>query len=509
VGWMGVCLTPAFGAEWPQWRGPFFNGSTQERDLPVSWSQTENVAWIRPLPGPSGATPVIANGRVFVTSTVKGTPEFVALCFDAATGKELWRRQAGANPRKFPRNNMASPSPVTDGRNVFFLYGEGTLIGFDLDGRELWSRNIEKEYGNLALQFGYSNSPVLHDGKLYITVVRRNTPYREPAADEPLDSFIAALDPATGKTLWKQPRTTDAFDEGMETYSTLMPFVRDGKVELLMTGGDFITAHDPATGRELWRFEYWHEKVRDSRVIPSLVTGAGLIFGSRHKYNPVFALEPPVAWRGRPALASRGHPGRALSGHHEAAAVEGQGQDAHATEERGRDAHDTQGRDALATEEQGQDASATEECGRNARDTQGQDALTTQGRDALGAGRILWEFAEAASDCSTPLFYDGRLYVFDGLRRRTVTCLDPKMGRIFWQGRLAGRSSWWSSPTAADGKIYLISEAGEIAVLRAGGDEFKVLFETRFNEPPIQSSIAIAGGHLFIRTAENLYCIGK
>jgi outer membrane protein assembly factor BamB len=422
LGLVAVLVLPALGADWPQWRGPFFNGSTDEKGLPASWTKTENVAWVSPLPGPSGATPVIANSRVFVSSTIKGTQEFVALCFDAGTGKELWRRPAGSDPRKFARNNLASPSPVTDGKSVFFLYGNGALFGFDFDGKELWSRSIEKEYGNLALQYGYSNSPVLYDGRLYITVIRRDRPYRNPPAAGPLDSFILALDPATGRTLWKQPRKTNAFDEGMETYSTLMPFVCNGKTELLMTGGDFITAHDPATGKELWRFEHWHEKVRDSRVIPSLVTGEGLIFGSRHKHNPVFALEPP--------------------------------------------------------------------------------------RDGAPA-RILWEFAEAAPDCSTPLFYDGRLYVFDGLKRKIITCLDPKTGTTFWQGKLQVRSQWWSSPTAADGKIYIISENGEIVVLQAGGTEFKVLFEMQIREPIIQSSIPIAGGHLFLRTAENLYCIGK
>ena len=463
--WVLVAAASGLATDWPQWRGPFFNGSTDERGLPASWSKTENVAWVSPLPGPSGATPIISNGRVFVTSTGKGTPDFVALCFDAKTGKELWRKQAGSNPSKLPRNNMASPSPVTDGKSVFFLYGDGTLIGFDFDGKELWSQGIEKEYGNLAVQFGYSNSPVLHDGKLLITVIRRDKPYREPPAEGPLDSFIAALDPATGKKLWKQQRKTNAFDEGMETYSTLMPFTRDGKVELLMTGGDFVTAHEPATGKELWRFEYWHEKVRDSRVIPSLVTGEGLIFGSRHKNMGVFALEPPASWRGRPALASRGHPGLALPSH-----------------------------DApISPEVQGQDALATEE----------------QRRDALATGRILWEFTEAAPDCSTPLFYDGRLYVFDGLKRKAVTCLDPKTGRTFWQGKLGGRSLWWSSLTAADGKLYGISESGEIVVIQAGGGEFKVLSEIKIEEPPIQSSIAIAGGRLFIRTAANLYCIGK
>ena len=435
-----------WAADWPQWRGPLFNGSTDERDVPASWSATDGIAWVSPLPGPSGATAVVSNGRVFVTSMVKGTPDFVALCFDAGTGKRLWQKHMGSNARRLPRNNMVSPSPTADGKSVFFLYGEGTLAGFDFEGKELWSRNIEKEYGNLALQFGYSNSPVLYDGKLFITVIRRNKPYREPSADGPLDSFIAALDPATGKTLWKQQRKTNAFDEGMETYSTPIPFVREGKAELLTTGGDFIISYDPATGQELWRFEYWTQKVRDSRIIPSLVTGEGLIFGTRHKHQGVFAL---------------------------------------ATGE--------QGQDALATGEQGQDALATGE----------------QGRDALATGRIVWEFDEAAPDCGTPLFYDGRLYVFDGLKRKTVTCLDPRTGRTFWQGKLAGRSTWWSSLTAAGGRLYCISEAGEIVVFQAGGDGFKVLFETKIEEPPIQASIAISNGRLFIRTAQNLYCIGK
>ncbi|MEN6427936.1 MAG: PQQ-binding-like beta-propeller repeat protein [Phycisphaerales bacterium] len=421
--WVSVCSLPAVATDWPQWRGPFFNGATDEQDVPASWSQTEGIAWVCPLPGPSGATPVISKGRVFVTSTVKGTGDFVAICLDAKTGKPLWQKTVGSDSRRYPRSSLASPSPVADGNHVFFLYGEGTLVGFDYEGNQLWSRGIEKEFGNLALQFGYSSSPFLYDGKLFITVIRRNAPYRDPPASAPLDSFLLALEPTTGRDLWRHIRKTNTFDEGMETYSTPVPFVRNGKAELLLTGGDFVTAHDPATGQELWRFEYWRDKVRDSRIIPSLATGEGLVFGTRHKHNGVFALEPPA----------------------------GEG------------------------------------------DT----------------GKILWEFDEAAPDCSTPLYYDGRLYIFDGLRRKTVTCLDPRTGKTFWQGRIGGRAPWWSSPTAAGGKLYIISEAGEVVVLPAGGDEFKILFQTQIAEPDIQSSIAISGGRLFIRTAQNLYCVGK
>jgi outer membrane protein assembly factor BamB len=413
--------------DWPQWRGPFFNGSTDETKLPDSWDWTENVAWVSPLPGPSGATAIISNSKVFVSSMVDNSPDFVALCFDEKDGKKLWEHHIGSDSRRYARNNIASPSPVADGKNVFFLYASGDLVGFDYEGNRLWSRNIETEYGNLALQFGYSSSPMLYGGKLFVLVLRRDRPYPQGKAKDngPYDSFLMALDPRTGKNIWKQERSTNAFDEGRETYSTPIPFIYNGRTEILNTGGDFVTAHDAETGKELWRFEYWTRKVRDSRIIPTLVTGDGLIFGTRHKHGKVFALKPSSA------------------------------------------------------------------------------------ENPSEAG-IVWEFDGPTPDCTTPLFYQGRLYILDGMTHgKVVTCLDPKTGHQFWQGKIGGRGPWRASLTGADGKLYCINETGEIVVLAAGGDEFKLLFETKIDEGPIKSSISIANGHLFIRTAKNLYCIGK
>ena len=416
---------PVSAADWPQWRGPFFNGSTNEKNLPDSFGQTEGIAWVSPLPGPSGATPVICNSRIFISSTVRGESNFVALCFDARNGRKLWEKHTGSDNRRFPRNNVASPSPVTDGKYVFFLYGSGHLVGFDYDGNKLWSRNIEQEFGNLALQFGYSSSPLLHQNKLFILVVRRNKPYREPWSDTPLDSYLMALNPQTGKNMFKQQRKTNAFDEGMETYSTPIPFVRNGHTEILNTGADFVTAHNPDTGKEIWRFEYHTNKVRDTRVIPSLVTGDGLIFGTRHKHGGVFALQPP-----NPNNSSQ--------------------------------------------------------------------------------ARIIWDYHGPSPDASTPLYYQKRLYVLNGIKQgKVVTCLEPKTGRQIWQGTIGGRGPWRASLTGADGKLYCINETGEVVVLAAGGNEFKIIFQTKIDEPRIQSSIAVADGRLFIRTAQNLYCIGK
>ena len=108
--------------DWPQWRGPFFNGATDETNLPDSWGETENIAWVSPLPGPSGATAIISNGKVFVSSMIERGPGFVALCLDARDGKKLWEKQIGSDSRRFPRNNMASPSPVADGEEFKIIF---------------------------------------------------------------------------------------------------------------------------------------------------------------------------------------------------------------------------------------------------------------------------------------------------------------------------------------------------------------------------------------------------
>ena len=140
-----VCVlvsTQVLAGDWPHWRGPFLNGSSTEKNLPSSWSKTENVAWVVSLPGHSSATPIIAKGKVFVSSTDKNSGNLFALCLDAKNGREIWRKKLGASSRKVPRNNPATPSPVTDGRYVYFMFGSGELAGLDYEGNILWTRNL-------------------------------------------------------------------------------------------------------------------------------------------------------------------------------------------------------------------------------------------------------------------------------------------------------------------------------------------------------------------------------
>ena len=139
--------------------GPAFNGSSPETGLPVSFSKTENVKWLAPLPGKSPATPVAWGDHVFVSSIDDGMDGLMAICLDHHSGKELWRKQIGVCPNKDERSNRTGPSPVTDGRRVVFYYGTGDLACFYFAGGVLWKKSITKEYGNFAYQWTVQRQP--------------------------------------------------------------------------------------------------------------------------------------------------------------------------------------------------------------------------------------------------------------------------------------------------------------------------------------------------------------
>src|SRR5271157_5309826 len=137
---IGLAVVLAVGARaenWPQWRGPLFNGSSPETGLPSEWSTNQHVAWTAPLPGPSGATPVIWDDAVFVSSPDPDR-NLLLLCLERKTGQVRWQKVVARGNRDEGRNNLASPSPVTDGQTVVALFGTGDLAAFDFSGKELW-----------------------------------------------------------------------------------------------------------------------------------------------------------------------------------------------------------------------------------------------------------------------------------------------------------------------------------------------------------------------------------
>jgi outer membrane protein assembly factor BamB len=195
--------------------------------------------------------------------------------------------------RRVALNSLSAPSPATDGKVVAFMFGTGVLVVFDVEGKELWRRDLTAEQGELTMKFAPSSSLLLHEGTLYVQALRRPEPYRKnaPKAD-PLPSFLMAIDPQTGKNRWFHERPTDAVQESHDSYVTPIPWRRAGRLEIVAIGGDSVTGHDAGDGRELWRWNFNPEKRKNWRVVPTPVVRGDTLFFVEPRGNALVALKP-------------------------------------------------------------------------------------------------------------------------------------------------------------------------------------------------------------------------
>ena len=271
---------------WPHWRGPSRNGVSTETGLPVSWGatclvggartaaaaaragrswrlrprgrgrggfgqgrpltplgcadfETTNVAWRLPLPAYSGSTPIIWGDMIFLNvATGANSGELELWAVDRRTQSVAWKRPLADTNHMERKQNMSSPSPVTDGRHVWVMTGVGVLKAFDFAGKEIWSRNIQNDYGRFGLNWGYASSPLLQGDALYVQVLHGMK------TDDP--SYVLKIDTMTGKTLWRVERPTDAVNESPDSYTTPAWIEANGRAELIITGGDVVSGHDPA-----------------------------------------------------------------------------------------------------------------------------------------------------------------------------------------------------------------------------------------------------------------------
>ncbi len=282
--------------DWPQWRGSKFNGSSDAKNLPDTLDAGKNLAWQAHLPGVGSASPVLIGDRVFVSAWDEQSKKMLGVCLSLKDGHQIWEREIGLGYLQNDRNNPASPSSVTDGKLVFFYYATGDLAAFDVDGKQLWTRNIQKEHGPFNIQWIYASSPLLYKGKLYIQVIHRDVPPRGGRGaprGKGADSYLLAIDPATGHDLWMQIRPSDAVQESKESYATPIPMEYQGRSEIIIVGGDCVTAHDAQTGQEIWRAGGWNpEKIEHWRLVPSAVVDEkdGLVFACAPKKGPIMAI---------------------------------------------------------------------------------------------------------------------------------------------------------------------------------------------------------------------------
>ena len=147
----------AVEANWPNWRGPTRDGVASEA-VPVAWDAQTNVAWRLEMPEWTGSTPVIWGERIFLNVAAGDDIEF--WCLNRDTGQVLWKRFLSGGNHRQRKQNMSSPSPVTDGRLVWVMTGTGLLRAFDFEGDEVWMRDIQADYGRFGLNWGYASSPL-------------------------------------------------------------------------------------------------------------------------------------------------------------------------------------------------------------------------------------------------------------------------------------------------------------------------------------------------------------
>ena len=265
--------------EWPQFRGPTGQGNSNARDVPVEWSATNNVAWSVETPGRGWSSPVLANGRIYLTSSV-GEPgsdvTLHVLCLDAGTGAVVWDVEvftpdaatAGTMHRK---NSLASPTPVLSDERVYVHFGHMGTAALDLGGNVIW-RQTELKYSPVH---GTGGSPALVGGMLVLSCDGANDP------------FVVGLDAATGQIRWKTPRSSSA--KKLFSFSTPLPIEVRGETQVVSPTSGFVGAYSPRDGRELWRVAY----PEGYSVVPRPVFAHGLLFVSSAFDRPVlYAIQP-------------------------------------------------------------------------------------------------------------------------------------------------------------------------------------------------------------------------
>jgi len=280
----------ATGDNWPQWRGPDSSAVSTGRGVPLEWSATKNVRWRAPIAGRGHSSPILWEGRIFLTTSIEGerVRDFVlpkhtkrgrdfahaesvggdraytlaVLCLDAGTGRVLWQRvahQGRVSDNRHAKNTYASATPATDGRHVYAYFGSEGAYCYDFEGNLIW----KKQVGQIAhMGLGNGTSPVVSDRHVFLQCDQ----------DEGEGSFLVALDKRTGAEVWRVERQARA------AWTTPLLLRSGGSQELVCNGAEAVIAYDPATGKEVWR-----APGVEGHAIPTPVAGHGMVFASAGK----------------------------------------------------------------------------------------------------------------------------------------------------------------------------------------------------------------------------------
>jgi outer membrane protein assembly factor BamB len=466
---------PVAAPEWAAWRGDG-TGISLEKNTAVSWSANHNVRWKVAVPGYGWSCPVVAGGKVFLTTATsekqeaplrQGPPsgleapdayfKWQVLCLDGATGKTLWTKVAAERKPAFgnhPSNTWATETPVVDGQRVYAYFGNVGLFCYDFGGKLIWSVDLgaHKTFGN----WGTSSSPAFDGDHLFIQ------------CDNNESSFLIAIDKNTGKEHWRVAR------EERSTWSTPILWRNVRRAELVCMGSGYIRGYDPATGRELWRLASENSMGRGGSG------GKGGLPGPPPK--PGAKSDSPGAGKGSPS--SKGAAGgKAGSGGCKSSPV--------ATKE--------MLYVGMSSRKPGQEFGPLWAVKPGATG----DISLREGQTSNA--HVAWFRDDAGPHFNSPLVAGDLLYIFPAHDRDPLECLDAKTGVTLYTQSLPGARGFKSSACFVDGKIFNTDEAGTTFVIEAGS-QFKMLQKNTLDEMT-WSSPAIAAGSIFLRTVGRLYCL--
>jgi outer membrane protein assembly factor BamB len=305
-----LSLAPAAAENWPQWRGPTGDGivasSGSGKTLPTAWSESAGIRWKVKIPAWGTSTPAIWDDAVYLT-TQTDDGDLSALRLDARDGRIVWTTRIGTaetkreaekrSVQKFHRlHNNASPSPVTDGRTVVVHFGNGDLAALDADGKQLWKRNLQDDYGPYSIWWGHANSPVLY-GDLVISVCMQDS-LEGTAAERKAVSYVVAHDLRSGQVRWHTPRPTTAEAEQFDSYTTpVFHKLPDGgpasgsTVEMIVMGGNQLDAYDPATGKLRW----FLPGLTGGRTITGAVVAGDMVYATRGQRGELLGVKIDAA----------------------------------------------------------------------------------------------------------------------------------------------------------------------------------------------------------------------
>ena len=458
------------GEEWSQFRGPNGSGVSTTTGLPETFGPNKNMIWKTDLPA-GHSSPVLTRDRIFVTAHNK--EKLFVISLDRAMGKIVWQREVPRTRegRLQNVNGPASPSPVTDGSNVYVFFQDFGMISYDSAGKERWKLPL----GPFNMFYGFGASPILVDDKVILPVDQ----------DYPT-SYLIAVDKDTGRVRWKVDRPVVI--SGYSTPIVYQP--KRGPKQIIVPESFQLSAYSVADGKRVW----WVRGLAcEMKSIASHDDEYLYINGWGFPQNQPGQQIPTIPFDEALKRYDKNNDGEIAKS--EVTGTEKMDKILNAAFE----AFDGNRNERL-------DAKDWEVFRGMMASENGLLAIKMGGEGDQTANAIRWRYQKPVPQVPSTLLYKGVLYMIND--SGILISFDPATGNVIKQGRLHGAiDKYFSSPVAADDKVFLIGQGGQVSVLKAAG-EWEVMAVNELDDECFATP-AIADGRIYIRTRSALYAFGK